>query len=339
MEETAGRGAMKLLIVVLNYRVPDLTIDCLRSLSGEIGGNDDASVVVVENGSGDDSGHRIREAIRANGWDSWVELAPLSQNLGFSGGNNRIIRRAMSSGDPPRYFLLLNPDTIVTPGAISCLVRFMDEHPHAGIAGSRLEFADGRPQGTPFRFPSVAAEFDRGLRIRVVSRWLSKWAVCPPKPQSAGPVDWVPGAAMLIRREVIDAIGPLDERFFVYFEDSDYCLNARRAGWSTWYVPESLIIHLEGSSSGVASSNRTRLPDYWFEARRCFFLKNHGPLYAALADAAILLGYAMGALRLKLQGKASPHPARLGMDSLRHSVFFAGFKAGNGGLRQRSETL
>ena len=81
---------------------------------------------------------------------------------------------------------------------------------------------------------------------------------------------------MMIRREVIERHGLLDEAFFAYFEDTDYCLNARRAGWSTWYVPESRIIHFEGSSSGIVATNKARLPSYWFEARRWFFLKNYG---------------------------------------------------------------
>ena len=330
---------MKLLVVILNYKVADLTIGCLRSLARELPGIAGSRAVVVENGSGDDSAERLRDAIVAKGWDAWVELVPLVRNLGFTAGNNLIVRRALSSPDPPEYVLLLNADTVVAPDAISGLVRFMDEHPRAGIAGARLEFADGRPQGTPFRFPSIASEFDRGLGIGVISRWLSRWAVCPPKPLVACAVAWVAGAAMIIRREVIERVGPLDEGFFAYFEDADYCLNARRSGWSTWYVPDSLIVHFQGSSSGIDAGTRTRLPAYWFEARRWFFLKNHGPIYAGLADAAFLLGCAIGGLRRKIQRRPDPNPPHLFMDSLRQSVFFKGFKPSTGSLKQRSEYL
>ena len=234
----------------------------------------------------------------------------------------------MASPDPPEYVLLLNADTVVAPDAISRLVRFMNEHRQAGIAGTRLEFADGRPQGSPFRFPSVASEFDRGLGIGLISRWLSKWAACPAKPLAASRVDWVAGASMIIRRDVIEAVGPLDEGYFAYFEDTDYCLNARRAGWETWYVPESLIVHFEGSSSGVRAPAKTRLPAYWFQARRWYFLKNYGALYAGLADAAFLLGCALGWLRRKIQRRGDPNPSHLFVDSLSHSVFLTGFRAG-----------
>jgi GT2 family glycosyltransferase len=153
---------LKLLIITVNHKVTGLTIDCLQSLAGEICGLAGAKVAVVENGSGDDAAERIRQAIAAHAWDPWVDLIPISVNLGFSGANNLAIRKAMASANPPEYVLLLNPDTIVQPGSIAALVRFMDERPEVGIAGSRLEYPDGRAQGTPFRFQGIASEFDRG---------------------------------------------------------------------------------------------------------------------------------------------------------------------------------
>ncbi len=330
---------MKLLVIVLNYRVADFTLGCLRSLAAEQLGIAGCRVVVVENGSGDDSAERLRDAIVAEGWDAWVELIPLAHNLGFTRGNNLIIRKAFSSPHPPQYVLLLNADTVVCPDAISRLLQFMDEHPKVGIAGTRLEFADGKMQGSPFRFLSLASEFDRGLGIGLISQWLAKWVVCPPKPPVACQVDWVAGAAMLIRREVIERHGLLDEGFFAYFEDTDYCLNALRAGWPTWYVPESRIIHFEGSSSGIVAGDRARLPAYWFEARRWYFIKNYGAFYAGLADAAFLLGCALGILRRAIQRKRDPNPSRLFADSLRHSVFLTGFKTGSSTLGERGESL
>jgi GT2 family glycosyltransferase len=321
---------VKLLVVILNYKVADLTIGCLRSLSRQMRNIVGGKVVVVENGSGDESAERLRQAIAEHGWDAWVELVTVAHNLGFTGGNNLVIRGAMALPVRPEYVLLLNADTIVTPDAVSRLVRFMDQDSLVGIAGTRLEYPDGRPQGTPFRFLSIASEFDRGLGIGTVSRLLSRWAVCLEKPRAACPVDWVAGASMIIRREVIETVGALDETFFAYFEDTDYCLNAQRAGWSTWYVPEILVIHFEGSSSSIGPAvpaARTRLPAYWFRARRHYFLKNHGAVYAGVADAAFLLGYAMGWLRRKIQGRRNPNPSHLFVDSLRHSVFLTGFRA------------
>jgi len=317
---------LKLFIVAVNHKVTDLTIACLRTLSREVPRIPGATVAVVENGSGDGAEQRLRETITMNTWDLWMELIPVSSNLGFSGGNNLAIRKAMASADPPQYVLLLNPDTLVPPGAVSALVSFMDEHPDVGIAGSRLQYPDGRGQGTPFRFHGIASEFDRGAGIGVISGLLRRWVACSPKPASACAVDWVAGAAMIVRREVIQAIGPLDDAYFNYFEDMDYCLNARRAGWPTWYVPESRIVHIEGCSSGLKAGNRARIPEYWFQARRRYFLKNHGKLYAALADGAFLAGSLLCRLRRWIDHSVDRHPPGLLRDSMCHSVFHAGFQ-------------
>ena len=320
---------MKLLIVIVNYKVTELAIACLQSLAQEIDATADAKVVVVENSSGEDAETCLRHAIAANSWDAWADLLPGFVNLGFSGANNLVIRKALATADPPRYVMLLNPDTIVQPGSISALVRFMDERPEIGIAGSRLEYPGGGAQGTPFRFQGIASEFDRGAAIGLVSRILYRWSPCLPKSASACPVDWVAGAAMIIRRQVFEEVGLLDEGYFIYFEDMDYCLNARRAGWPTWYVPQSLIVHVEGSSSGVTLFNRIRLPEYWFQARRRFFLKNYGKIYAVLADGAFIAGSVLCRLRHCMGSGTDRNPRWVLHDSIRHSVFFTGFRLEN----------
>jgi GT2 family glycosyltransferase len=316
---------MKLLIVILNYRVTDLTLDCLRSLAPEVARLPGTKVAVCENGTGGDAERRLREAITANGWQSWVELEAVFPNRGFTGGNNVIIRQWLGRQDRPDYFLLLNADTLVKPDALGALTRFMDANPAVGIAGSRLDFPDGSPNGSPFRFPGIASELDRGLRLGCVSRLLSRRLVSMPVPQQACAVDWVSGASMIIRRQVIEAIGPLDEGLYTYFDDIDFCLNALRAGWPTWYVPESHVIHLEGASTGITQAQKRR-PEYWFQARRRFFLKNHGALYTALADAAFIAGFALWRARRRIQRKPDSDPPGMLADSLRNGVFMTGFK-------------
>ena len=317
---------MKLLVVILNYNVTDLTIDCLRSLAMEVPATPGFKVAVCENGSGGDAAQRLQQAIDTNGWQDWVELTAITPNLGFTGGNNVIIRKWLALADKPEYFLLLNADTLVDAGALQPLVRFMDEHPAVGVAGSRLDSPDGSPNGSPFRFPGIASELDRGLQLGFVSKLLSPWLVSFQRPEHACPVDWVAGASMIIRREVIEAIGPLDEGLYTYFDDVDYCLNASRAGWQIWYVPESRVVHLEGASTGITAKNLKRRPSYLFQARRRFFLKNHGALYTALADAAFLVGFALWRLRRKIQGRPDMDPPHLLIDSLRNSVFLTGFE-------------
>jgi len=317
---------MKLLVVILNYRVTDLTIDCLKSLIPEVVRLPGVRVAVCENGTGGDAEQRLREAIASNGWSPWVDLTAISPNRGFTGGNNLIIRKCLASPDPPDYFLLLNADTLVQPGALAALVTFMDERPQVGIAGSRLEAPDGAVQASPFRFQGIASEFDRGLRLGAVSRLLARWTTCMPTPSVACPADWVSGASMIIRRKLIEMVGCLDEGLYTYFDDIDYCLNAKRAGWEVWFVPESRIVHLEGASTGITSTTPKRRPRYWFQARRRFFLKNYGPLYSAMADAAFLVGFALWRIRRRIQRKQDTDPSHMLADSLCNSVFATGFE-------------
>jgi len=316
---------MKLLVVIANYRVAHLTIDCLRSLAEEIGSVPGTHVAVCENGTGDDSAERIQKAITDNGWGSWCTLTAVSPNLGFTGGNNVILRPALQSADPPQYVMLLNADTVVRPNALRPLVDFMDKHPKAGIAGSRLEYPDGTPQRSAFRFPTHLSEFEASLKLGLVSRLLERRVVAPPVPEHACEADWVGGASIIIRRDVLQDIGVLDEGYYTHFEDVDFCFNARKAGWPVWYVPESRVMHLVGQSTGITVKNPKRLPRYFFEARRRYFLKNHGTMYAALADAGLIIGLALWRLRVLL-GKPDSSPPYFLRDSIRHSVFLTGFK-------------
>jgi GT2 family glycosyltransferase len=317
---------VKLFVVILCYRVVDLTIDCLQSLAGEIGRVPGARVGLLENGTGGDSALQLHKAIEDNGWGSWVDFTEVTPNLGFTGGNNLLIRPALESADPPDYVLLLNSDTIVKEHALDTLVDFMDKNPRVGIAGSQMLWPDGKLRASPFRFPGIATELDRGLRLGLVSKLISPWAIEPPKPTKTTPWDWVSGASMILRRTMLDEIGLLDEGLYTYFDDVDICLRAKRAGWETWYVVESKVIHLGGASTGVTPKSISRRPSYWFEARRRFFLKNYGKFYTALADATFILGSALWQLRRRLQRRPDLDPQHFLADSIRHSVFRTGFR-------------
>jgi hypothetical protein len=317
---------VKLLVIILNYKTARLTVDCLQSLAPQVATRPDAAAVVLENGSADDSAAQLQNAIAARGWPSWVDLIASARNLGFTAGNNLVMRRALESPDPPEYFLLLNSDTVALPGAIDALVQFMDQHPDAGIAGSRLEYPSGEVQGSPFRFHSVASELDRSLAIGLFSRALARSTRYDPKPSCATPVDWVAGASMMLRRETIRSAGLLDETFFAYFEDMDYCLAAARKGWRTWYVPASRIVHIEGASSGIRGGSYASPPLYYFQARRRYFRKNYGLFYAAMADAALISGCVVGLLYAIIR-RREPRPSLVKLkDSLVHSVFAAGLR-------------
>jgi N-acetylglucosaminyl-diphospho-decaprenol L-rhamnosyltransferase len=321
---------LKLLTIIVNYKTADLTIDALASVAGEISANPAYRLIVVENDSQDGSAERLETAIASNGWGAWARLIRAERNGGFAYGNNVAIHAVETEpdGGRPTYVHLLNPDTVVRPGAIAALVEFMDSHPQVGIAGSRLEEPDGRAQVSAFRFPGVLSELEEGMRLGVVSRVLDRWLVALPIPDQACPVDWVAGASMIIRDRVFEAIGLMDEHYFMYYEEVDFTLRAQRAGWPCWYVPSSRVVHLVGKSSGVTDPRkvRRRRPDYWFDSRRRYFLNNLGPMGAGLADLAYTAGHLTFRMRRVVQRKPQQHPERFLRDFVRHSVFARGFQ-------------
>jgi N-acetylglucosaminyl-diphospho-decaprenol L-rhamnosyltransferase len=318
---------MKLLVVVVSYRVTELTVKCLRSLSHEVGKPTDFRVAVCENGTGGDAESRLRGAVVENGWSSWVTITAIYPNRGFTGGNNAVIEPALQSVDPPEYVLLLNSDTTVHADALEALVDFMDAQPRAGIAGSQLIRPDGTVESSPFRFPGIVSEFDGAFRLGIVSKLLSPWAGILPKPAGAFRAGWVSGASLIVRRAVLEQVGLLDEGLYTYFDDIDLCLRAARAGWETWYVPASKVVHLGGASTGLSGDHvQKRRLAYWFEARRRFFLKSYGRVYTMLVDAAFLAGFAAWRIRRLIQRKVDTDPPHMLIDSLKQSVFCAGFR-------------
>ena len=313
---------MSLLIVILNYKTAQLTIDCLRSLEEEVKQLSSMKVVVVDNASGDGSDEKIEQAIRENQWQDWANLIISPENGGYAKGNNLAISPTLASSEPPDYVLLLNPDTYIRSGAIKALVEFMEGHPQVGIAGSRLEDPDGTPQCSAFRFPTVWGEIDSMLRLGIVSRLLAKYVIPMPISEVPSQTDWVAGASMIVRKAVFDKIGLLDSEYFMYFEELDFCLQAKRAGWDCWYVPTSRVVHLVGQSSGVTNTKEPlkRRPEYWFASRQRFFSKNYGNLQRVIGDILLVIAFCLWSVRRVIQGKPNYDPPYFLRDFIAYSL-------------------
>jgi N-acetylglucosaminyl-diphospho-decaprenol L-rhamnosyltransferase len=287
-------------VIVLNYRTPDLTVDCLRSLAGEMRGR--RRTVVVDNDSGDGSGDKIERAIAELGFGRWARVLRAPTNGGFAAGNNLGIRSIEAEA-----YLLLNSDTVVRPGALDALLKAADEHPTGGIFGAGMVDASGEPQVSAFRAIHPLSELVRVAHTGPVTVLLRRFDPVLTIPEGPTVVDWVGFACVLIRREVIDRIGPLDEGYFMYFEDADYCLATQAAGFEVWYVPAAEVVHLLGGSSGItgASDERRRAPRFYYQARTRFFAKHHGRTGPALANLAWLAGRAVSRAREVGSGRAS----------------------------------
>lgn len=312
---------MKLFVVILNYRSAEYAIDCLRTLAPEIATVPGTRVVVPDNASGDGSHERIAAAIEANGWSSWASARANSGNEGYAAGNNEAIRPALAGDDPPQYVYLLNPDTVVRAGSLATLVRFMDENPRVGIAGSRLEDGDGTQHASRYRFHTVWSEIESGFRLGLVTRFLRRHAIMPPHSTESHAIDWVAGASMIVRREVFERVGLLDAGYFLYFEETDFCKRAAVAGWPCWYVPDARVAHLVGKSSQLTQtqSKGIRRPRYWFESRRRYFVLNHGLAYAFACDVGWAIGFGAWRVRRVLQRKPDLDPPHLWWDFVRYN--------------------
>ena len=260
---------MKLLAIVVNYRTPTMTLDAVHLLAA-LEDVPNAEIVVVDNDSQDGSFEILSRGAGDLGPSGGapVKVIASGRNGGFAYGVNVGARYGFKSKAPPDFFYLLNSDAFPDPSAVRELLQLFEREPRAGIAGSYVYGSDGHPHQTAFRFPTPLSEFERALRLGIASKVLGRWRVPLPLPDEDCEVDWVAGASMMIRREVLEDVGLFDQRFFI----SKRRTSRRRAksrGWSTYYVRGSAVAHIGGASTGIKDSRtRRRMPGYWFDSRR-----------------------------------------------------------------------
>jgi len=313
---------LDIAVVIVTYKCAVLTIESLRSVAAERSAAEfSIRAIVVDNASGDTPS--IAEAIESNGWRSWVTLVTAARNGGFAYGNNVGVARAYQD-HAPSYIYLLNPDAQVRPGAIAALARFLESHPEVGIAGSGFENFDGSDWPIAFHFPTLMSELLQGMELDPLMRLFKRWVVAQQMTKAPQPIDWICGASMLIRPALLTSIGGMDENYFLYFEETDFCYRAKRAGFATWYVPESRVMHIRGQSTTVTDLTRgqQRLPPYWFESRRRYFAMTYGVGHAIAIDIVAFLACSIGLVKRVARGRthtATPYFIR---DLIRHSVIW-----------------
>jgi N-acetylglucosaminyl-diphospho-decaprenol L-rhamnosyltransferase len=247
---------MKLSIIIVSWNTADLLADCLRSLLAEPDSTD-SEIIVVDNGSTDGSAEMAQREFPR------VMLILNQYNLGFARANNQGIRT--SRGE---FLLLLNSDTVVPPMVLPALVAFMEEHPAAGVCSPRLLRPDGRPQAFAFGSdPTLSYLWRRGANYLLRRRPLHDWST--DRLQEA---DWVSGACLLVRRAAIEQVGSLDEAFFMYFEDNDWCLRMRKARWRVYYNPQVSITHIGGQSL----ARNPAAHQAYYRSLKYFYSKHYG---------------------------------------------------------------
>lgn len=271
-------------IIIINWNTRDLLAECLESLYQTISGTS-FDIWVVDNASTDDSVQMVQAKFPE------VQLILNHDNVGFARANNQAM--AASQG---RTILLFNSDAVATPGAVASLLETIKAHPQAGIVGGHLLNPDGSFQASYSPFPNLWQEFLilSGLGRLLYGRWYPSRG--PQEVKGPQPVDYVEGACLLVRRGAFEQVGGLDEGYFMYAEEVDWCYSMRRAGWQVWYQPAARIIHHGGGSS---RNRRTQREADLYRSRVRFFRKHYGD---TAAIALKLLIYILTAVKVITHG-------------------------------------
>ena len=250
-----------LSIIIVNWNAKDLLLTCLDSIHQTC--NEVAmEIFVIDNGSVDGSGEAVKERFPK------VTFIQNQQNVGFAAANNQALR--LSKG---KYLLLLNPDTKVKEGSIEGLVSFMESSPEAGVVGAQLLNDDGSKQNSIANFPSLATElFNKSLLRWLFPKKFPGKEKDYPKPIE---VDSVIGACMMVRREAMDEVGLLDETYFLFLEETDWCYRIKKAGWKVYHLPQAEIYHYQGKS---AEREKDKAKIEYYRSRYHYFKKNRGGL-------------------------------------------------------------
>lgn len=253
---------MKVSIIIVNWNAREYLRKCLTDVFAA-DSQQGYEVLLVDNASTDGSVECVQREYPL------IEMIANKENVGFSRANNQGIRQ--SQGE---YILLLNPDTKIQPHAIHLLFDFLSIHPEAGIVGPRLLNLDGSVQTSCYPFPTPARELWRLLHLDRIypfgSYDQSEWNLTQPRE-----VDSLQGACLLIRREVFDQIGLLDEDYFMYTEEIDFCYRAKKAGWKVVWLPTAEVIHYGGQSTRQAAASMFL---ELYRSKLQFFRKHHGRL-------------------------------------------------------------
>jgi len=286
---------LDLAVIIVSWNVQSLVLDTLRTLDADLKTSDlKAAIWVLDNASTDGTVEAIRATFPA------VHLIARSDNLGFAGGNNAAMRELGFCDVPtpnpsgPRAVFLLNPDTLVKPGAIRALYDGLLGLPKAGMVGAQLFYEDGSFQHGAFGFPGLAQIIldlfplpNRILGHLVDSRLNGRYPRALYDSGKPFPVDHPLGATMMIRREVIEQTGIFDEQFYMYCEEIDWSMRIRHAGWEIYNIPMAHITHLAGKSTGQVRP--TSLYNLWASRYR-LYTKHYAPLKLILARFLVRIG-------------------------------------------------
>lgn len=268
-----------LSIIIVSWNVRDLLAACLESIQRAACGDLAVETIVVDNASKDGTPAMIRETY------PHVTLIEPGRNTGFTGGNNLGMEAATG-----RYFMLLNPDTEIIGDALVALTAYLESNPGVGVVGPQLLNPDGSVQSSRRSFPTLWTAIFESTWLQPIAprRVLDRYYVRDAEDDAITPVDWVQGAAFVVRRTAVEAVGLFDEQFFMYSEELDWQRRLREAGWEVVYLPRAQVLHHGGKSSDQVVARRHI---YFQSSKVRYFRKHHGIVAGESVRLALLLNY------------------------------------------------
>lgn len=310
----------RIAVIIVNYGTCDLAIRAVDSVLERRHGNRDISVNLVDNASPGNDSQILNAARNDRGWGDRVKYWPQSENLGFGRGNNVVLDHLLGQSLPPDLVFLLNPDAQLENEAVDLLANTLESNPNAAAAGAGIRNPDGSRVTSAFRFPGLISQFLDAVNFGPLNKLFSRYRVPLPPDHAEGIVDWVSGAAIMLRIDALREVGVFDSDFFLYLEETELQHRLKKAGWNVIFNPEAEISHDAGAATGQFNGEqiRRRLPSYLYQSNRLYFIKCRGWVTALTVAVLMLPAAAFNVVQRRARGKSPTLPLRFFRDHMEH---------------------
>lgn len=297
-------------VFIVNYGAADYIIQTMSTLLDELAPFTSARVLIADNRAPGDDLKKLQRHIDRQDLGAMFEAFDTGGNLGFAGGNNACYARL--ADEKPDLLFFLNPDASPTPGALAQLAETLDQNPDAAIVGPKICDETGDAAFSVFDFPCVFGQFTGEVEIGVLHRLAGQKYMISGSQTGVAPIEagWVSGAAFMLRSSACPA-PPMDDGYFLYFEETDMMKTLADEGWRILFDPRAVVVHIGGLTTGAGADPRgNRLPAFWYDSWRRYSVRHFGAAGAMLAGTLRIIGIVLYYLKQAIRGEAPRRPKR-----------------------------
>jgi len=309
----------KVAIITVTYNSADFIEQYLESVALFLKGTDH-QLFLVDNQSNDNTVDIANHFAQTQQLTSQIHVIPANDNLGFGKGCNLGVKHAKAH--KPTHLWFLNPDTIIFEDTAPALLQLLKEDTNIDFAGSILVDKNNTPRAGAFRFPTAINVFLSTMTLGILDKLFHKHTTAIPADNETIEADWLTGASFIVKYDCFENLEGFDPQYFLYFEEVDLFFRAKQKGYVVSSCPKSKVFHISGASTGINSKETAikRRPNYWFESRRYYYIKNYGKAYFLLVDLLFFLGFSLKRIRDFIQQKDSQFPEHFAKDTFKHSL-------------------